>query len=70
MKKSRLRKIAEDTGVGNGASLPTPIFLNNPLDIVDHKNEITDITYGPSISREWTFEQPLDNPEWRLRSSN
>ena len=34
----------------------------NPKDIID------DITYGPNISREWDFEESVDNPEWALQS--
>lgn len=72
MRKSRLRKIADDGGGGNaaGGTFPMPIIMNSPEEIVDNKDEINKITYGPSISREWSFEQPLDYPEWSLRSSN
>lgn len=62
--KSRLRKIAEgDPSVPMGL-----IFKDIDKKIVD-KDKIEDITYGPSISREWEFEKPLDNMEWRLKQS-
>lgn len=73
MKKSRLKKLAfEDGGGGNapGGDSPVPILLNGPMERVDNKDEINQITYGPSISRVWEFEKPLDNAEWNLRSSN
>lgn len=70
-KKSRLRKIADEGG-GNpaGGDFPMPIILKNPMEIVDNKDEIIQMTFGPSISREWLFEKPIDYAEWNLRSSN
>lgn len=64
-KKSRLRKIADQSG-----DLPIGLIMNSPEEKVDNKDELTDITYGPSISREWEFEKPMDNMEWRLQSNN
>jgi hypothetical protein len=65
MKKSRLRKIAEQSG-----DLPIGLIMNSPEEKVDNKDELTDITYGPSISREWEFEKLRDNNEWNLLSNN
>lgn len=69
--KSRLRKIADEGG-GNaaGGDYPAGILLNGPMELVDNKDEINQITYGPSITKEWLFEKPLDYAEWNLRSSN
>lgn len=70
MSKSRLKKVSFDSGNPAGGDSPMGILMNSPMEKVDNKDEITDITYGPSISREWLFEKPIDNPEWSLRSSN
>lgn len=48
---------------------PSLIYFYNAEEKVDNKDEITKTTYGPSISREWLFEKPIDYPEWTLRSS-
>lgn len=72
MRKSRLKKISYEGG-GNpaGGSSPMPILMNGPMEKVDNKDEINDITYGPSISREWLFNKPQDNDaEWSLLVSN
>ena len=69
-KTSRLKKVANEGGNPAGGDFPMPILLKNPMEEVDFKDEIRDITFGPSISREWLFEKPLDYPEWSLRSSS
>lgn len=72
MKKTRLKKLSFEGGGGNpaGGSFPMPILLNGPMERVDNKDEINQITYGPSISREWQFDKLIDNnAEWSLRSS-
>lgn len=67
-RKSRLRKVAEgEIGFSGGA---VPILVGNPMELVDNKDELSDKTYGPSISREWEFEQSRDNMEWYLQSNN
>jgi hypothetical protein len=62
-KKSRLRKKA--SGGDDFSSPPMGII------IPDFQDKITDkrngITYGPSISKEWTSDKDIDNPEWMLR---
>lgn len=67
--KTRLKKLADEGGMGTGYSA-VPILFGNPEEIVDNKDELTNKTYGPSISKEWLFEQPTDYAEWQLRSSN
>lgn len=57
----RLIKKSDDYGMH--------ILFNGIEEQVDHKDEILDITYGPSYNIEWKFDKPLDNPEWMLRSS-
>lgn len=67
-RKSRLKKVAEgEMGFSGGA---VPILVGNPMELVDNKDEITNTTYGPSISREWEFAKPRDNMEWHLQSNN
>lgn len=61
---SRLRKIAEGE-----PSIPMGILIRDIDKKIVDKDKIEDIQYGPSISREWLFEAPIDNPEWSLRSS-
>lgn len=63
--KSRLRKniLAEN----DSASSPLGVVIPNYQDTLVDKNKITDKTYGPSISREWLSDEPIDNPEWALR---
>lgn len=62
-KQSRLRKNVE------GYSYPAGIlFRDFDKKIVD-KDKIEDITYGPSISREFDFMEPKDNSEWSMRSN-
>ncbi|MNW05440.1 hypothetical protein D3C71_2016860 [compost metagenome] len=63
MKHSRLRKKADD-----GAGFPWMITYS-PEEKVDNKDEITDTTYAPSISKEWEFEKPRDNSEWHVQSN-
>lgn len=66
--KSRLRKNTASEVTPENSVVPYGlIFKDIDQKIVD-KDKITDITYGPSISREWLFEQPIDNPEWALQS--
>lgn len=57
----RLIKKSDDYGM--------TIVFNGIMDKIDNKDEITDITYGPSNSGQWLFDKPIDNPEWALRSS-
>lgn len=64
-KISRLKKVAEDFSGG-----AVPLLVGNPLELVDNKDELTDKTYGPAISREWEFEKSRDNMEWYLQSNN
>lgn len=63
--KSRLRKnvMAETDPAGIPLGIVFPDFQDKIVD----KDKITDITYGPSISREWLSDNPIDNPEWALR---
>ena len=65
--KSRLKKniISEYDSSG----VPLGIVFPNFQDKIIDKDKITDITYGPSISREWLFEKPIDNPEWALKQN-
>lgn len=51
------------------ADTPVQLIFNSPEEKVDPKDEITHTTYGPSLSKEWLFEKPIDNPEWSLRNS-
>jgi hypothetical protein len=68
--KTRLKKIADESGgMGTGYSA-VPVLFGNPEEIVDNKDEITKKTYGPSISQQWLFEQPIDYAEHQLMSSN
>ncbi|MNW23119.1 hypothetical protein D3C71_2250330 [compost metagenome] len=41
----------------------------SPEEKVDNKDEITNTTYAPSVSREWEFEKPRDNNEWNFQSN-
>jgi hypothetical protein len=73
--KSRLKKIAdgfESGGVGGAGDFGSamPIFMNNPEELINNKDEIRDVTFGPSISREWKFEEPTDYAEWQLQTSS
>jgi hypothetical protein len=63
-KISRLRRVAEGE-----PSVPMGLLIKDIEKKIVDKDKIEDITYGPSISREWEFEKPLDNMEWRLQQS-
>lgn len=65
---SRLKR--NHTAYNYGDSyIPNGILFKDLDKKIVNKDKIEDITYGPSISREWTFEQPIDNPEWSLQTS-
>ena len=63
--KSRLRKniIADEAPSATPFGIVFPDFQDKIVD----KDKVKDITYGPSISREWLSDEPIDNPEWALR---
>lgn len=65
--ESRLRKKIE-SNFGDAAIPQGLLFRDFDMKIVD-KDKITDKRYGPSISREWKFQEPIDNPEWALQTS-
>lgn len=65
MQSSRLKRKHFANEYGSPMGL---IFRDYDKKIVD-KDKIEDVTYGPSTSREFTFEQPVDNPEWALQTS-
>lgn len=71
-KKSRLRKKLSSHFPNETDRIfyraPGFLFKNIDQKIVD-KDEIIDVTYGPSISREWLFDKPIDNPEWSLQNN-
>ncbi|MNJ90032.1 hypothetical protein D3C87_76230 [compost metagenome] len=64
MIKSRLKRLAEEGGMGAGSAVP--IFFGNPEEIVDNNDEINKKQYAPSIVQPWTFEQPMDYAENQL----
>lgn len=51
-----------------GNTFPVPILVKDIQDKIEN-NQITDITYGPNISREFLFEKGLDNSEWALQQT-
>lgn len=46
---------------------PYGIIFRGAEEKVENKNDVTKNTFGPSISREFTFEKDIDNPEWALK---
>lgn len=59
-KISRLKKVALDSTY----VAPNGVIWND--DIWDTYNNMNQ-KQKSNISREWKFEQPIDNPEWILR---
>lgn len=47
-----------------------PSWLKFP-DLQDkvENNHVTKTQYGPTIERTWLYDEPIDNPEWMLRTS-
>ncbi|MFW6015125.1 MAG: hypothetical protein ACOCRK_01655 [bacterium] len=70
VKKSRLRKnITADGYESLTSTMPARILFPDFDKKIVPKDEIIDESYGPSISREFDFEKPIDNPEWSLQRS-
>lgn len=64
-KVSRLkRKVAYD----DSNPRPCGIYFKDSWKWVEN-DPITKETYHTNINREWTYEKPLDNMEWRLLSN-
>lgn len=69
-KNSRLRKnIIADGYESLTSTMPARIIFRDMWKKIVPEDEIEDITYGPNISREFTFERPNDHAEWNLQTS-
>jgi hypothetical protein len=51
----------------SGQTNPVPILVRDIQDKID--NNLDGIQYGPSISREFEFEELSDNAEWSLQQN-
>jgi len=65
LKFSRLKR----NHTADGYNTPMGILFRDYDKKIVPEDKIEDITYGPSMSREYKIEQPVDNPEWALKSS-
>jgi hypothetical protein len=68
--KSRLRKnnskLKKNKKVALEITGPVGLIFPDFQDKVDNKDEIKDRTYGPSFEHEWSFEDPIKDPEWNM----
>jgi len=58
----------ENQGINSPNSVQMSIIFPDIDYKIINKNKIKDETYNENINREWDFEKPIDNSEWRLQA--
>lgn len=66
---SRLKRNHIANGYSDTSGYAVNILIPDIDKKINPKDKVNDISYGPSISREWIYDQSIDNPEWGLQSS-
>jgi len=58
----------ENQGINSPNSVQMSIIFPDIDFKIINKNKIKDETYNENINREFDFEKPIDNNEWRLQA--
>ena len=67
--KRLVRKKEAFNDYNNSTIFPYGIVFRDIDTKIVNKDDINNITYGPSYNSEWLFDKPLDNPERYLQQN-